>query len=168
MLARYSKWKVGYLIKLFFQAIAGNLYFRHNFKVNNLKGGDYLSQVIAYADTLTLDGRINTIVSGTSDNRLKFIEYLDLQEKKGTLYYGHFVSTESIMTCYIENMNHKHTHFVDGLGGGYTQAAKQLKPKLQKAKNVHEWSWDFFYRNTKKRFIKWFDEIASLKTRYPC
>jgi hypothetical protein len=35
------------------------------------------------------------------------------------------------MTCYIENRNNKHIHFLDGSNGGYTEAAKELKPKLQ-------------------------------------
>ena len=131
MMARYSNWKIGYFLKAFFETLVGRLYFKYNWKVNDLKGKEYLEQVIAFSDTLTIDGRINTIVSGTKENRLHLLKYLNQQEQKGLLIFGHFVSTESIMTCYIENRNNKHIHFLDGSNGGYTEAAKELKPKLQ-------------------------------------
>jgi hypothetical protein len=132
MKARYSKWKIGYLLKLLFQSIIGRLYFKYNIKVNNLRGGDYLKQVIEFSDTLTFDGRINTIVSGTAENRTELLDYLKKEEQKGLLLYGHHVSSESIMTCYIENLNNKHIHFVDGADGGYTGAARELKSKFKK------------------------------------
>jgi len=132
MLARYSKWKPFYLLKLFFQTIIGKVYFKFNLSVNNLKGQDYLAQVIEFSDTLTIDGRINTIVSGTPENRKLFLAYLSKEEEKGILLYGHHVSAESMMTCYIENLQNKHIHFVDGVNGGYTEAAKELKPKFRK------------------------------------
>ncbi len=132
MLLHYSKWKVGYLAKVFFQTIIGKIYFKFNLKLNNLKGGEYLSQLIEFSDTLTIDGRINTIISGTKENRIQFLKYLEQEEKKGLLYFGHHVSKESIMTCYIQNRNNKHIHFVDGSDGGYTEASRELKPKLKK------------------------------------
>jgi len=131
MMARYSKWNIWHFSKAFFETLIGRLYFKYNWKVNDLKGQEYLEQVIAFSDTLTIDGRINTIVSGTKENRIRLLEYLNEQEEKGSLVFGHFVSTESIMTCYIENRNNKHIHFLDGSNGGYTEAAKELKPKLQ-------------------------------------
>ncbi|MBA4058110.1 MAG: hypothetical protein C0490_25560, partial [Marivirga sp.] len=51
-------------------------------------------------------------------------------ENEGKLFFGHHHSKESIMTCYIENMNAKHIHFIDGSDGGYTEAAKEFKQKL--------------------------------------
>jgi hypothetical protein len=130
MMARYSTWNINHLIKAFFETLIGRLYFKYNWKVKDLKGKEYLEQVIAFSDTLTIDGRINTIVSGTKENRLKLLEYLKEQEQKGLLLFGHHVSKESIMTCFIENRNNKHIHFIDGANGGYTEAAKELKPKL--------------------------------------
>ena len=130
MLAKYGKWTLNSLVFSFIKSLAGKFYFRYNLKVNDLRGKDYLRQVIDNADTLTIDGRINTIISGTRDKRIKFLEYLNAQEKEGNLLYGHHISTESVMTCYIENYNAKHIHFVDGSNGGYTEAAKELKQKI--------------------------------------
>lgn len=131
MLVRYSKNNIGHFIKAFFETLIGRFYFKYNLKVNDLKGQDYLQQLIEFSDILTIDGRINTIVSGTAENRQQLIAYLTEQEKKGLLIYGHHVSPESIMTCYIENRKNKHIHFLDGSNGGYTEAAKELKSKLK-------------------------------------
>ncbi len=65
------------------------------------------------------------------DKRIQFLEYLSMQEKEGNLIYGHHISKESVMTCYIQNRNAKHIHFVDGSDGGYTEAAKEFKMKLK-------------------------------------
>ena len=129
MLAKYGRWRSGYFAKSLLETIAGFFYFAFNFKVNLLKGQDYLAQVMNNADTLTIDGKINTVITGMPEKRILFLEYLDIQEGKGLLHFGHHISTESIMTCYIENRQDKHIHFVDGGDGGYTEASKELKRK---------------------------------------
>jgi hypothetical protein len=65
------------------------------------------------------------------DKRIQLLSFLTEQEKNGSLIYGHHISKESVMTCYIENRNDKHIHFVDGADGGYTEAAKEIKMKLK-------------------------------------
>ena len=130
MIARYGKWKLFYLLKTWLVSLFGKIYFKYNLKVNNLRANDYLTQLIAFSEILTIDGRINTIVSGTKVNRMRFLEYLQDLEQKKLIIYGHYVSSASIMTCYVENIYNKHVHFIDGADGGYTEAAKELKPKL--------------------------------------
>lgn len=130
MLARYSKWKPGYLLKKWFISLFGKFYFKYDLKINNLRASDYLNQLITYSEILTIDGRINTIVSGTATNRRRFLDYLRELEKSGLIVFGHYVSSASIMTCYVQNIYNKHVHFIDGADGGYTEAAKELKPKL--------------------------------------
>jgi hypothetical protein len=51
-------------------------------------------------------------------------------EKNGEINYGLHVSSESVMSCYVRNMNEDHIHFVDGSEGGYTKAAGVLKKKI--------------------------------------
>ena len=131
MLVRFGKWKKNYFTAAFLRTFIGQLYFRFNWSINNLRGQQYLEQVITNADTLTIDGRINTIISSSMEKRRKFVEYLNAEEKAGNLIFGHFISRESVMTCYIENRDEKHIHFVDGADGGYTEASKELKNKLR-------------------------------------
>ncbi|MFL5810092.1 MAG: DUF3095 family protein [Flavisolibacter sp.] len=126
MIVKYGKWKTKYFTAAFFRTLFGKLFFRFN-----KTGKEYLGQLISNADTLIIDGRISTIISGKKEKRIEFIEYLNEQENAGRLFYGHHISKESIMTCYIENRNEKHMHFVDGSDGGYTEASKEFKRKLQ-------------------------------------
>jgi hypothetical protein len=130
MLAKYGQWKFGYYVKSFLENLLGIFFFRFDLNLGTVTGKEYLHQLIANADTLTLDGRINTIISGKESQRKKFLQFLASQEKQGKLVYGHHISRESVMTCYIENRNASHIHFVDGSDGGYTEAAKELKKKL--------------------------------------
>ena len=130
MFVKYGKWKPGYFLHTFLTTLLGIFYFRNNLKLGEIRARDYLLQIIANADTLTIDGRINTIISGRQRQRMELVRYLNEQERQGVLVFGHHISRESVMTCYIEHMNADHIHFVDGSDGGYTEAAKQLKKKL--------------------------------------
>lgn len=131
MMARFGKWNRTYLIVNLLKTFFGSLYFKYNWRVNDQRGHDYLTQVIDNADILTIDGRINSIVSATSEKRKKFVQYLQQMEDAGKLLFGHCVRRESVMTCYIESRKEKHLHFVDGADGGYTEAAKELKRKFK-------------------------------------
>jgi hypothetical protein len=126
MMVKYGHWRANYFTIAYLKTLFGRLFFRFN-----KKGREYLDQLISNADTLIIDGRINTIISGQKEKRIQLIDYLNEQERLGNLVYGHHISKESIMTCYIENRNEKHQHFVDGSEGGYTEAAKEFKRKLR-------------------------------------
>jgi hypothetical protein len=130
MMAKFGRWKRNYIASTLLKTFIGRLYFKFNWKINKQRGREYLEQVISNADILTIDGRINCILSATADKRIRFVEYLSQQEQSGRLVFGHFVSRESVMTCYIESRNQRHIHFVDGADGGYTEASKELKQKL--------------------------------------
>ena len=126
MMAKYGKWKTNYFTVTYLKTLFGKLFFRLT-----TSGKKYLSQVISNADTLIIDGRISTIISGKKEKRIQFLNYLQEEEQNGQLIFGHHISKESIMTCYIENRNEKHTHFIDGSEGGYTEASKEFKKKLK-------------------------------------
>ena len=135
MLVKYGGWKPGYFLVNMFKNFLGHLSIKYNLTIKNFNGGKYLAQLIANADTITIDGRINTVVTGTMDKRLQFNDYLKRQEAGGHLIFGHYISRESIMTCYIENRSAKHIHFVDGSDGGYTEASKEFKKKFNLLKH---------------------------------
>ncbi|HET7896463.1 MAG TPA: DUF3095 family protein, partial [Flavisolibacter sp.] len=134
MLLKFGKWRPVYLLDAFLRTLFGVFAFRHDWDIGGIKAQAYLQQLIAHADTLTIDGRVTTIVCGTPAQQEIFIRYLAEQEQNGNLVFGHHNSRESIMTCYIENRNARHIHFVDGADGGYTEASKELK---QKQGNLH-------------------------------
>ena len=92
----------------------------------------YLSDLVEMSDNLVLDGRINTVISGTKAQRIELINALNKMEAEGEITYGVHVSTSSIMSCYVRDRKNAHIHFVDGANGGYTMAAKQIKAKKGK------------------------------------
>lgn len=112
-----------YLLYNRFVSLLGWYYFQTR------EGKSYLTSIVDLADTLVIDGRINTVISGTAAQRMALVEALDGLEKEGQIRYGLFVSKESVMSCYVPGADNAHIHFVDGAEGGYTKAAGVLKLK---------------------------------------
>jgi Protein of unknown function (DUF3095) len=123
MHARMGGFRPVYLITNWFKTSLGYLYFKTK------KGKVYLNELVDMSDTLVIDGRINTVISGTPQQRLQLIDALDKIEGEGEIFYGLYVSNESVMSCYVRSMNERHIHFVDGAEGGYTKAANVVKQK---------------------------------------
>lgn len=124
MKARMGAFKPFYLLTNWVKGSIAPFYFRTK------KGKVYLNNLVDMSDTLVIDGKINTVISGTPLQREQLEAALNELEKDGDIYYGLFVSKESVMSCYVRNMNDRHVHFVDGAEGGYTKAATIIKKKL--------------------------------------
>ncbi|MDQ0639652.1 hypothetical protein QF042_003217 [Pedobacter sp. W3I1] len=122
---RIGKIKLFELIKSWLINIYGYIYFRTE------RGKKYLKQLVEMSDTLVIDGRINTVITGTAQQRLTLQNELDQLEKDDEILYALYVSGESIMSCYVRDLEDDHIHFVDGADGGYTQAAGILKQKIR-------------------------------------
>jgi len=113
------------LIKNWLVTFSWYLYFSTN------KGKSYLKSIVEMSDTLVIDGKINTVITGTAAQRAKMQKLLDEMENNGDIVYGLHISSASVMSCYVRNLEDDHIHFVDGSDGGYTQAARVLKAKLK-------------------------------------
>ncbi|QOD59729.1 DUF3095 domain-containing protein [Polaribacter haliotis] len=133
MYARLGKFDRKYLIKNWLITKLGKFYFKF-FK----EGKEYLFKVSQLSDTIMLDGSINTVFSGTDKQIGKLKLLLDSLESDRKIIYGMHATYASIMSCYIEDRDEKHIHFVDGTEGGYTSAAGELKRKLN---NYKEYFW---------------------------
>lgn len=128
MRARLGRIKWMELIKNRLLSFYGYIYF------STKKGKSYLKSLVEMSDTLVIDGRINTVITGTAKQRAALVQLLDSMEARNQIIYGMHVSGASIMSCYVRNLEDGHIHFVDGSEGGYTQAAKMLKAKLRERK----------------------------------
>lgn len=114
-----------YLLKNLVKTNFGKFYLK-----NSKAGKNYLQKLVELTDTLAIDGRINTVIIGTSEQRISLISFLDHLESSNKIKYGLHVSQESVMSCYVRDMGtNEHIHFVDGADGGYTRAANSLKKK---------------------------------------
>jgi hypothetical protein len=125
MRAKFGHIKWMELVKNWALNLFGPIYFRTQ------RGKSYLQSLVEMADTLVIDGKINTVISGTAKQRLALQNVLDKLEADGRLIYGLHVSRASVMSCYVRDLKDDHIHFVDGSEGGYTQAARMLKSKLR-------------------------------------
>ncbi len=92
----------------------------------------YTSNLITASDTLKIDGTLKTIIAGNTSAREKLIAFLEESERKGDLVYGYHDTHASMMTCYVMKDVGEHVNFLDGFGGGYTQAGKMIKEKLRR------------------------------------
>ena len=124
MRARIGKIRFFELLKSWLINLYGYIYFQTE------SGKNYLNRLVEMSDTLVMDGRINTVISGNQGQRFQLLKVLDELEQAGEVLYGVHVSGDSVMSCYVRDLKDGHIHFVDGAEGGYTQAARQLKAKL--------------------------------------
>lgn len=124
MLVRAGTKKWFDLFKEWFSVAYGYIYFR------TIKGKSYLKTLVQMSDTFVLDGRINTVISGNTEQRKQLISTLERLESSGEIFFGIHISNASVMSCYVPDHMDGHIHFVDGYGGGYTQASLMLKDKL--------------------------------------
>jgi hypothetical protein len=111
------------MLQIWIRSTLGYFYFKTK------KGRVYLHNMVAMSDTLVIDGRINTVISGTSEQRQLLETELMKIERDGEILYGLYVSKESVMSCYVRDLKDGHVHFVDGAEGGYTKAAGVIKQK---------------------------------------
>lgn len=124
MRARLGRFDFRYLLGTWFYTLVGRLWW-----TGSADGARYIERLVELSDTLMLDGRVNTVISGTPAQRERLCQVLARMEGAGEIAYGLEVCAASVMSCYVRDRVDGHIHFVDGLGGGYTRAATMLKQK---------------------------------------
>lgn len=124
MKVRFGGYRPFHILRTWFTTFLGSLYFRTSY------GKKYLYELVDLSDTLVLDGKINTVISGTKKQREELENVLKELEENKEIMFGLFVSSESVMSCYVRSLDKNHVHFVDGSDGGYTKAAGIVKKKL--------------------------------------
>jgi hypothetical protein len=88
----------------------------------------YTQSIKAHSDYRKFDDMLRMNID-CSPKQFDLIEsYLKNLYEKKYIYYGLHTSDNSIMTCYVNDLNPgNHIHFIDGGNGGYAMAAKKLK-----------------------------------------
>lgn len=113
----------------YISSLADKIFTMFYFQTPN--GKRYLESLVDLSDTFVIDGRINTVISGTKRQRQRLEELLTKLEANGLIWYGLHISHASVMSCYVRNLEKGHIHFVDGADGGYTNAARCMKNKIR-------------------------------------
>lgn len=91
----------------------------------------YVQELSANTDFQKFDDMIRMVRDCSREQKESVLKYLEEQRRAGRLYYGAHFSNEALMTCLVFQLDN-HIHFVDGGGGGYALAAKQLKTQIKK------------------------------------
>jgi len=89
----------------------------------------YIRDLSANTDFQKFDDMIRMVRDCTRDQREKILAALEKMKAERAIVYGAHFSNEALMTCLVFQLDN-HIHFVDGSGGGYALAAKQLKAQL--------------------------------------
>ncbi|MBF0546341.1 MAG: DUF3095 family protein [Candidatus Riflebacteria bacterium] len=95
----------------------------------------YSTSIPAHCDYRKFDDSLRMILDCEPQQVVKLRAYLEGLFKMGEIFYGIHESGEALMTCFVRSTNPgDHIHFVDGAGGGYAMAAKQLKAQIKAIK----------------------------------
>jgi hypothetical protein len=90
-----------------------------------------LAEKVRNSDFCKADDGLQMVIDCTPDELGRIEAYLQELETAGVLVFGLHVSDSALMTCLVDAAGSDwHVHFIDGAGGGYTEAAKIMKSKL--------------------------------------
>ncbi|MFZ4815256.1 MAG: DUF3095 domain-containing protein, partial [Phototrophicaceae bacterium] len=87
----------------------------------------YLHVAAEATDREKFDDTLRMLMAGRPQQRQALRGFLEERRQRGELIYGIHVSTHALMTCVVFDRLGQQVHFVDGTGGGYALAAKEMK-----------------------------------------
>jgi hypothetical protein len=124
--------QIGYLLKAQVQLILGKVFMRLGYRSSSTDWGNYKYDFTLNSDHRKFDDMLRIVISGTTEQRQELEDYLQHAFKQSQLAYGMHVTDSAIVTCMVFNYEHEHIHFVDGNGGGYVMAARQLNKRMDR------------------------------------
>ncbi|WP_204139457.1 DUF3095 domain-containing protein [Halomicronema sp. CCY15110] len=146
--SRWARWQ--YHLRVWAENLLGTVFMRLGLTVGGVDWGEYKPAIRAATDFQKLDDVLRMVIAGTSAQTQQLVRYLEQRSQSGHLAYGLHVSDRAVLTCLILNRQNCHFHLIDGAGGGYTLAAKDLKTQLQaKAQNWRTYSHLASYRRSR-------------------
>lgn len=113
------------------QICLGKLIFAFDWHVFGIPGRQHMNDIIEHTDYQKFDDMLRMIIDGTPEEHREFERYLEQEYQVGNLFYGMERADSALMTCLIFDRSEHHIHFVDGSGGGYTFAARQMKQQME-------------------------------------
>lgn len=120
-----------YILKGLGINLLGTLLMRTGIKAMGTNWGRYEQEVVEHADFQKFDGTLRMVIDSTTEQTRKLRVFLDELWMRRELAWGLHEAPEALITCMVFSHSDDHTHFIDGSGGGYTLASKQLKDHIQ-------------------------------------
>lgn len=121
--------RIAYILKVQLQTIIGKILMPLGYETSATNWGLYKSDLAMNSDHRKFDDMLRVVISGNTSQRKKFVSFLEEQFKNRKLAYGIHLSKAAMITCMVFEYHRDHIHFVDGSGGGYVSASKELKKR---------------------------------------
>lgn len=121
--------RMGTLLKTQMQSALGRMLMHFETETTEIDWGTYRSDLRRNSDYRKFDDMLRLVITGSTEQREALEAFLEERYNEETLVYGLHVSDAAIITCMVLQYQHRHLHFVDGHGGGYALAAKDLRER---------------------------------------
>lgn len=91
----------------------------------------YRQELLAQTDFRKYDGFLRLVLDVTPERAKSLEAMLEEERQASHIVYGLHLSESALMTCLLFDLvGADHVHFIDGAGGGFALAARQLKAQL--------------------------------------
>lgn len=102
--------------------------FRLGIRIGRFDPKRYRREISANTDFRKFDDGLMMTVDCSPETIRRLRKTLAKASERGVIRYGLHLQDEALMTCVVPSvLTPDHMHFVDGSGGGYASAAKQLR-----------------------------------------
>ena len=116
-------------LRLWALNLIGRVLIRFGIETSETDWDRYPHLFRASTDDRKFDGVLRMILAGGSAERERLEAWLEAAYQSGRLAYGLHVSDRAVLTCLVYERMGQQVHFVDGAGGGYTNAAVGYKAR---------------------------------------
>ncbi|WP_404790434.1 DUF3095 domain-containing protein [Altericista sp. CCNU0014] len=123
-----------YLLQVLLENGIGLIAIQFDLRLGGVDWGRYKRELRAASDCQKIDDALRMVLAGTPEQTEQLTQYLESRFQAGHLVYGIHISDRALLTCLILDRRNRHLHLVDGAGGGYAFAARELKLR-QRARN---------------------------------
>lgn len=92
----------------------------------------YIADTVQNADFKKIDDLLRMVIDCTPVQIESIRMILERYRLEGKIFFGMHTSFGALMTCLVQSAKSDHVHFIDGMDGGYTLAAIELKSQIKK------------------------------------
>ena len=111
-----------------FKASISWLVFKFGMRIGKFEPQRYRREISVNSDFRKFDDGLIMTIDCSPETIERLREILDRASREDVLRYGMYIQEQALLTCIAPAVTESdHIHFVDGAGGGYVAAARQLQ-----------------------------------------